>query len=86
MPDESEFEPEDMSWFASNAPKFLWLIRDFRYQFDTSPKDYMENVLATGSNRAKHVFEETREVMFTVFPDRNCITLPPPLDDMRDPT
>jgi hypothetical protein len=63
----------------------VWIIRDFYLTtLNHSAKEYMENVLHSGSKRAQELMDKTREAVTSVFKDRNCITLPTPMEEVRD--
>jgi hypothetical protein len=70
--DSEEDAPHDAHRrLAANAPRFLWIIRDFIYQFNDSPKEYMENVLKSDSKRAQALIDKTREAVVSIFQDRD---------------
>ena len=85
--DEEDTAEEIQNRLAANAPKFLWVIRDFFLDLESlTPKEYMENVLTMQNykGRDKETFNKVRDSVTSIFKDRNCITLPTPMDEVED--
>ena len=67
---------------AFTAPSFLWVLRDFNLRLvdeadqPVSARDYLENAL-----REKTA---VRESIKQLFPERDCITMPRPLENESD--
>jgi hypothetical protein len=75
----SKKEDEDERELAPYFPQFIWLLRDFGLKLvdqENNPitsRQYLENALARPSkDRAKN---EIRQIIQTVFPYRDCVTL-----------
>ena len=75
------------------APKFIWVLRDFvleKIDPDTgdeiSSNEYLELCLRNKSNNNKNSMENNliRENIIKYFKDRECITLPRPVDKEED--
>lgn len=80
---------EDMKGrLAALSPKFIWLLRDFHLSLvdeDNTPisaRQYMENVLGMKNNfgRNPEKYNKIRQAILEIFLERDCITLPRPLD------
>lgn len=69
-------------------PSFLWLLRDFALRLvdkennPISAKEYLENALHSASKDASK--NEIRESILQVFTNRDCLTLPRPVEDEDD--
>lgn len=77
---------------SAEAPKFVWVLRDFHLSITDdngkplSAKEYMENILNLpcymGKNAEKN--SKIRESILQIFKERDCYTLPVPLDRIKD--
>ncbi|CAG9335465.1 unnamed protein product [Blepharisma stoltei] len=76
---------------AALAPKFVWLLRDFHLSLvdeednPISSKQYMENILNMKSSygRNPEKYGKIRQEILDLFRERDCITLPRPIDQER---
>lgn len=71
---------------STSNPKFIWLLRDFHLELAgvdhsaLTSKQYMEDVLESGkSSKKAPKFAEIRDMLFSIFADRDCFTLPIPV-------
>jgi hypothetical protein len=88
---ETESSEDITQKLASLAPKFIWVLRDFVLSLEDkngraiSPNEYLEKVLTEsfrmrGGDRQKLV----RDTLTKVFTDRECVTLPRPVESEED--
>ena len=76
----------------SEAPKFIWALRDFHLSIvndqgvPVTSKEYMENVLSMPTFMGKNgkINSEFSEMVLTTFKDRDCVTLPRPVEREKD--
>ncbi|GBG85078.1 hypothetical protein CBR_g39543 [Chara braunii] len=91
MKSSSQSKSSSAAELSQFAPFFLWLLRDFYLELqedgrEISPKDYLELSLrpAAGSDRAVVSKNEVRDLIRSLFPDRDCFALVRPVTDERD--
>lgn len=73
---------------ATVSPRFLWVLRDFQLSLADedgnamSSKDYMENVLRVEHYKSRRAEDciAIKDALAKVFPDRDCIVCPRPVD------
>jgi hypothetical protein len=79
----------DLESLQHTSPRFLWVLRDFPLSLADedgnaiSAKDYLENVLSMSQYKGRNAedCESTRTALLTLFPDRDCVIFPRPVDN-----